>query len=259
MPSATIGSKQMCTYAAYQASHRSSSTGEILPQPGQIWEVRRQVQCPVDCLSEKFLALYSPIAQQFIQGDSSPRYVMVVNEPEALHEPEASIDPDDPWQVVSVMVLSDETAFVSDVDVLLPGKFLGLQSDLLAETWNVQPMLVCNLTQAIGKRLSREVYDLLLTIGDVYHGIAHTMPSKEKLASVGLSIANRSFHLPEIQAFHHQETAWSDVLSVPVAAYSAYLEALKLAEQATLEAGQLAEELEDLVFESCVQPSTEPG
>jgi hypothetical protein len=242
----------MCTHLAYfHASTGSSLSGSPLPQPGEIWEVSRQLQCPIDCSNERFQSLYSQQAQQFIQGNSSPRYVMIVN------EPEPPIAPEEPWQLVSVMVLSDETSAVSDVDVLLPGSLLDLKQDLLAETWNVQPMLVCNLTQASGKRLSREVYDLLMSIGDIYHGLAHAFPSKEEMSTVGLTLANRSFHQPEVQAFHQQETAWSDVLSVPVAAYYTYSKAIGLAEKIAFEAGELEQEFASgLTFE---ETSAEEG
>lgn len=228
----------MCTYLTrFYVSEAGSLAGSSLPQPGEIWEVSRQVQSPIDCWSEPFQPLYSTVAQQFITGASAPRYGMIVREPEPPIELEEPWQ-EEPWQIVSVMVLSEETQFASEVDVQIPGSLLGLSQDMLAETWNVQPMLACNLVRAIGKRLSREVYDLLMSVGDAHY--QPTLPfSKADFAAVGLPLAHFSCNPSQIEAFHQQEIAWSDVLRVPLSVYYTYLKAIGLTETILHEAMEI--------------------
>ncbi|HEY9666147.1 MAG TPA: DUF1822 family protein [Coleofasciculaceae cyanobacterium] len=191
------------------------------PQPGEIWEVHRLVRSPLTFSSQEQQNLYSDVAKQFLQGNSPPRYVMIITEP--------AIDTEEEWQIVSVMVLSGETQFLSDVDLLISSEISGLGQDLLAQTWHVLDMLACNLLQPIGQRLSREIYDLLLTVGDYYHGLVDEPPAISEIKRSQLrSCPVNASKQPEIQLFHAQEKAWSDVLSIPVAAYRTYSKAIAL-------------------------------
>lgn len=197
-----------------------------MPQPGEIRELCRDVLSPLEFLQEERRQLYSTIAQEFLEGKLPPRYAMIVTEPESPQDEEAE------WQVVSVMVLSEETNFLSDVDLLIPKEVSGLEQDLLAQTWHVLPMLTCNLLQPVGRRLSREIYDVLMSVGDYYHGLVDKAPLRQEIQALGLEIGPSTHKQPEIQAFHRQEEAWSDVLTVPVAAYRSYLKARLLLNQA---------------------------
>ncbi len=167
-------------------------------QPGEIWEVSRSIKSPLQ-QSHPF----SKIAQQFLCGQSRNRYVMIVRPPNPLLEAE--------WQEITVMVLSSETSWVSQVDVLIPAAISGLEQDVLAETWHVLPMLHCNLLRPIGNRLSRSLYDRLLNLGDAYHGLIEPLEPVELTASS--------------QIFHQQEQAWSEVLSFPIMDYRTWAEA----------------------------------
>lgn len=204
------------------------------PKPGEIWEVNRFVRSPLEFSKQEQQNLYSETAQRFLQGNSPPRYVMIVREPEPL------VDPQEEWQVVSVMLLSGETNFSSDVNLLVPREISGIGRDVLAETWHVLLMLTCNLWQRVGQRLSREIYDVLLDVGDCYHGSIEQAPSYQEIQALGLQVGTLwTEQQPEIQAFHQQEEAWSDVLSVPVAAYRTYLKAMKLTDAILEEALKL--------------------
>lgn len=189
-----------------------------ISKPGEIWELSRVVRSPLDFLNGEQRNLYSQVAQNFLDGKSPPRYVMIVTELEPL------VDPTEEWQEVSVMLLSGETNFLSDVDVLIPKEVSGMEQDLLAQTWHVLPMLFCNLYQPIGRRLSREIYDVLMSVGDYHHGLVDRVPSIKEIQSLGLQVAP----VPKNQVFHNQEEAWSDVLRVPVAAYHTYIKGMKL-------------------------------
>lgn len=181
-------------------------------KPGEIWEVSRSIKNP---LKVSLQPPYSEAAQQFIQGESPPRYVMMVNTSEPLLENE--------WQEITVMVLSSETAFVSQVDIIIPAHISGLEHDVLAETWHILPMLNCNLRHSLNTRLSRATYDCLINIGDVYYGLTD---AAEALETVGLITSSR----PPSQTFHQQEQTWSEILSFPVADYRTYAEALMQAD-----------------------------
>lgn len=191
------------------------------PNPGEIWEISRCVQSPLSFFNLQQQNLYSETAQKFIEGKSPPRYVMIVSEPEQL------VDSHLEWQEVSVMMLSEETYFLSHVDLLIPKEVSGLEKNLIAETWHVLPMLTCNLLQPVGQRLSREIYDVLMTVGDYYHSLVDEIPSTKEIHTLGLQIANVAVN----QEFHHQEEAWSDVLNVPLAASRVYLKGIKLTEE----------------------------
>ncbi len=186
------------------------------PQPGEIWQVSRLQQSPWEFSAEE-QTLYSETARQFLAVNSPPRYVIIITQPELLMET------DQEWEVVSVMLLSTETHLISDVDLLIPAHISGLEQDLLAETWHMLPMLGCNLLRPVGERLSRQIYDLLLNVGDYYHRIIDERPVVvDSVLKVGVATAQQ----PEIQAFHQQETDWSDVLTVPLAACQTYLKSI---------------------------------
>ena len=194
-------------------------------QPGEIWELSSRVQSPLQFDPEERDRLYPEVARLFLDGNSPPRYVVIVKEPEPLADSQA--DPDEEWRVLSVMLLSDKTHYLSDVDILIPAHISGVGRDLLAETWHVLPMLACNLSAPLGKRLSRPIYNLLLDVGDYYHDLIEQRPSDLEIQSLGLQVGTASARQdPEIQAFHQQELDWAAVLEVPVAAYNTYLKTL---------------------------------
>ncbi|MBW4689563.1 MAG: hypothetical protein KME40_31855 [Komarekiella atlantica HA4396-MV6] len=192
-----------------------------IPQPGEIWEVSRLVQSPLEFSSKEQQILYSSSVKRFLANNSPPRYVMIVKDPESLIETQQCL-------IVSVMMFSVKTDFISDVDLLIPTKISGLAQDLLAETWHIIPALTCNLLQSVGKRISRQIYDYLLTVGDYYHGLIDELPAISEMHRLGLINASLSAKQNLIiQDFHKQEKAWSDVLTLPVAAYQTYLKSNK--------------------------------
>jgi hypothetical protein len=168
------------------------------PKPGEIWSLRRTLHSPSPNTESE---PYSDPAQRFLRGEFPDHYAMIVK----VLAPE--IDPEEAWQTVSVMVLSAQTEYLSDVDILIPATVSGMSQDLVAETWHVLPMLGCNLQQPTGARFPRAIYDQLMTIGD----------------------RPLTLFSPNTQAFHQQEIAWSDVLSIPFAAYQTYLRSLQWA------------------------------
>ncbi|MEA5569176.1 DUF1822 family protein [Anabaena sp. UHCC 0399] len=206
-----------------------------LPQPGEIWELSPQIRYYGDFQPNNQHKLYSNEAQSFLQTKTPSRYVMIVTEPDA--------------EIVSVMVLSGETNFISDVDLLIPADISGLTQDLLAETWHVQPMLINNLLQSVGKRLSRDIYDILLTIGDYFHGLVNQPPETNTIEKLGLNLGiNQALKAPKISLFHEREEAWSDVLTIPVAAYHTYIKSVNFASQILNEQLQLEQELAEFEF-----------
>jgi Protein of unknown function (DUF1822) len=208
-----------------------------LPQPGEIWELSQDVFSPLVFSKEEQKALYSEEAQLFLKGHAGSRYTMIVGSPESPS--------DDRWQTLSVMVFSKETRFLSTVDLLIPAQISGLEQDLLAQTWHVLPMLKCNLSQPVGQRLSRQIYDLLLTVGDHYHALTDRSPGRQKLKQAGLKIGTLDHQHPEIQTFHRQETSWSDVLSVPLAAYLTYRKSIRFTHSILNEALQLERDFKE--------------
>ncbi|WP_017653048.1 hypothetical protein [Fortiea contorta] len=211
---------------------KSANMGKPLPspQPGEIWELSRKIRYYGKFYPNEEHQLYSSEAQSFLQGKTPPRYVMIVTEPEA--------------EIVSVMVLSVETNFISNVDVLMSADISGSAQDLLAETWHIQPMLVDNLLQPIGKRLSRDIYDNLLSLGDYFHGLVNQQSETNYLEQLGLSLGtNEVFKSSEIFLFHQREEAWSDILTIPVAAYYTYLKGVELTSQILTEQLQIEQEL----------------
>jgi hypothetical protein len=213
----------------------------MMPQlkPGEIWQIRRDVKTPIEVSPE----LYSETARNFLEEikelekleelqelegmakKSSPRYVMIVNQlinQESTNQKLGTLDLGQEWQEISVMVLSREINFASDVDILIPGDISGLGEDLVAETWHVVSMLSCNLLQRRGSRLSREIYNSLLDIGDAFH-------SQGKKTNLEISfIYNRDFH--------QREKSWADVLTIPTAAYHTYTKGLKFTESLLFQA-----------------------
>ncbi|MGG6269974.1 DUF1822 family protein [Leptolyngbya sp. AN10] len=183
-----------------------------IPQPGEIWQLTRSLDCPIEFPEAR--SLYSEVALEFLSNPRS-RYVMIVREPEL--------------EQVTVMILSDETQYLSDVDVLIPKQLSKIDQDLLAETWNVLPMLTNHLDRPVGDRLSRQIYDLLLDVGDQY-----LTEQRSEIQSF-----TRSAQDPEIQQFHQREQAWSDVLSIPLSAYQTYLNSLRYYNTLMTEAMQL--------------------
>ncbi|WP_348241515.1 DUF1822 family protein [Leptolyngbya sp. DQ-M1] len=144
---------------------------------------------------------------------------------------DAESDLEEPWQPISVMVFSLEIQFLSVTDIFIPIEISGLNCDVLAETWHIREMLACNLLNPVGRRLSRQVYDWLLTIDDFHAGAAKDFPSQDIQAS-GLKIGQQSAAADAaLDAFHRREEAWSDVLTVPIAAYRVYLKGIQQTEQ----------------------------
>lgn len=188
------------------------------PQPGEIWELSRQLRTPQDFSAVELDKLYSQEAKNFLQGESSSRYVMIVTEPESTG------DNFEEWLTTSAMVLSNKTNFISDVDLLIPAHISGLNQDLLAETWHIKSMLVCNLLKPVGRRLSYEVYEILINTGDYFHGLTNQPPTIDNVNDLGLQVGNqKAIQTYNIKLFHQQELAWGDVLSVPLAAYRTYI------------------------------------
>jgi hypothetical protein len=209
-----------------------------IPQPGEIWELSRNLQFPGEFSTDEKNKLYSTEAKSFLQGNTPSRYVMIVMKLESDRETESECN------VISVMVLSAEIDFISDVDLLIPANISGLSQDLLAETWHIQPMLTCNLLKQFGKRLSRDIYDILLTNGDYHHGLVNQQPETFDIEKLGIKVGKRkALDIPIIALFHQQEKAWSDVLTIPVAAYHAYVKSVNFTNQLLNEYLEVEQEL----------------
>lgn len=209
------------------------------PQPGEIWKVNYLVQSPLNFVSQEQQTLYSSLARNFLAGNSPPRYVMIVKEPELSEKIEEQ------WLIVYVMLLSIETDFISNIDLLIPAKISGLDQDLLAETWHIIPALACNLIQPVGKRLSRQIYDYLLTVRDYHHGLVSQLPAITEIQHLKFTDESLySVNNPKIQDFYKAEQAWSDVLTVPVAAYYSYLKSISFTNAILNEALQLEQDLQ---------------
>jgi hypothetical protein len=211
------------------------------PQAGEIWQVGQTLHSSLQFSTHEQQRLYSEPARRFLAGQGLPRYVMIVTMSDQLSLEE--------WPAVSVMVLSLELEFLSNVDILIPTVLSGLSQDVLAETWNLQDMLVANLAQPVGHRLSRPVYDQLLNTGDYHHQPGSVLPKLSDLQASDLQASDlqagdrRTEQDLSIQAFHRRESAWSDVLTVPVAACQAYFKGIQTTEQILQEAIALEREL----------------
>ncbi len=161
------------------------------PLPGEIWELNIEEE-----------------------SQASKRHIAIVREPQS----------DNPL-VFSAMLLSTKVGYLSNIDILIPVAISGLDRDILAETWNVGVLPVDLLSRRVGNRLSREIYDLLLSIGDVNRGISVDLPSmtsilkkrgsaNEKLGLRTVDRANSSSQA--INNFHQQENLWLQSLN-PIA------------------------------------------
>lgn len=200
------------------------SQSNIAPQPGEIWQVSQTLHSPLQFSPEEQQRLYSEPARRFLAGHGLPRYVMIVTPAQRLKREE--------WPALSVMVLSLELEFLSDVDILIPASLSGLAQDVLAETWHLQDMLVANLAHRVGQRLSRSVYDQLLNIGEGYHQPGAVSPKRPALQTSDLLVGDRRAQQNlTIQVFHRRESAWSDVLIMPVAACKAYFKGMQTTER----------------------------
>jgi Protein of unknown function (DUF1822) len=206
------------------------------PQPGEIWELVRAPRNPLDAELS-----YSHPAQRFLRGEVPDRYVMIIR------ERLTDTDPADAWQAFTVMALSEDIANLSDLDILIPASLSGLEIDLLAETWNIQPMLGCNLQRSRGNRLSRAIYDCLMNIGDAYHDSQLELPAAAAIQSLGLTIAPPLTHRkPSIQAFHQRELAWSDILRLPFTSYQTHIRSLQWADVALAKILQTEQDIQQL-------------
>jgi Protein of unknown function (DUF1822) len=114
------------------------------------------------------------------------RYLMIVHEP---------IDPK--LSVCSGMLFSLATEYLSTVDVLIPIAISGLTQDVLAETWNVGQISIDHLVRPVGNRLSRQIYDLLLLIGDGTTAESWQQSARELGLLVTGSGADTDFHRGE--------------------------------------------------------------
>jgi hypothetical protein len=228
----------MFTNTGNKQSAKKGISYASTPKPGEIWELSHNLQFPGEFSVNEKNQLFANEAQSFLQNNTLSRYVMIVMELESDSEPESE------WDVISVMVLSKEIDFISDIDLLIPADISGLSQDLLAETWHVQPMLTCNLTKQVGKRLSRDIYDILLTTVDYHHGLVNQQTEIFDIERLGLKVGDRkALNTPIIALFHKQEKAWSDVLTIPVSAYRAYIKSVNLAHQILTEYLELEQEL----------------
>lgn len=125
------------------------------------------------------------------------RCVMIVREPQ----------PEYP-AILSLMLFSPKTQYVSDIDILITPSISGLDRDMLAETWNVQSFSTGLLSHQVGKRLSRQLYDLLLSIGDRQDRRSTKVPLVRRVGSSGLAMTPRSN-----LEFHQREKIWFHSLS----------------------------------------------
>jgi hypothetical protein len=100
------------------------------PLPGEIWAV-------------------TPHAN--FDGEPTGRYLLIVREPQ-LSAP----------HLVTVMVLSIETKWANNLNILIPSVRSGLAIDLLAQTANIGEIATDYLQYRVGHRLTRQIYDLLL-------------------------------------------------------------------------------------------------
>ena len=211
-------------------------------KPGEIWEVSRKVWSPLILDWQEENSLYPETVQQFLQGKSEPRYVMIVQEP----EPSPLVE--NVWCLVNVMLLSVKTEYISEVDLIIPSLSREKVPDLLAETWLVVPMLTCNLCRYTGWRLSRQVYDLLLDVGDYYHNLRAKYPTKREIKSLEVQVGSASVEQEKVKAFHQQESDWKTVLELPVAAYRTYCKTMEVTEVLLEQALLLEEEISDSNF-----------
>lgn len=174
-----------------------------LPQPGEIWEVRRFPDSYRGGLPAQRQQLEGERTRPGLPDELPARYVTLIRDGETQET----------GSIVFVMVLSEETQFLNSIDLLIPSELSGFDRDLLAETWHVFPLFAWNLSRAVGKRLSREIYDCLLDVGDADLGLLPQPPSRESIQCLGLKVGSADVLQPEIQEFHQREREWSDRLN----------------------------------------------
>jgi hypothetical protein len=157
-------------------------TPAMLPKSGEIWTLK--------------------------SVDASIEFVMIVSLPPLLAQSPTA----------TVMPLSTEVAYLSDVDILIPRHRSGLAQAVLAPTWLVVELPLSELQQPVGNRLSRMIYDCLMDIGDRHHGLSDKVNDQvnnqannpDLLPTLGLHQGGLGSHRqPAIQAFHRQIQDWS--------------------------------------------------
>jgi hypothetical protein len=101
------------------------------------------------------------------------------------------------------------------------------------------------LLQPVGNRLSRQIYDCLLTVRDYHYGLGKEPSVISDIQELGLINSSLSFaNSLKIQDFHKAEQAWSDVLTVPVAACQTYLKSINFTNAVLNKALQLEQDLQ---------------
>jgi hypothetical protein len=146
----------------------------MLPKPGEIWTLK--------------------------SGDGPIAWVMIVSIPAVGHQSPTA----------TVMPLSQEVAYLSDVDILIPRHRSGLTHNVLASTWLVVELPLAELQQPVGNRLSRMIYDCLMDIGDRHHSLTDKANNPDLLASLGLQQGALGSHQQAaIQTFHQSIQDWS--------------------------------------------------
>lgn len=193
----------------------------IQPLPGEIWELNT-ISIP-SCHHQ------------------APKYVMIITEPEEAVLP-----------TVSVMLLSEETNFLSEVDILIPSSISRLQKDLLAETWLVFPMLVCDLRHSTGARLSYQIYETLLNIGDSYHKLTELPPSHH-IQSLKLQQGSPLVNNDILKAFHTSELNKINKFKAPAELCNNQHSIMQMAEQVLNQAVQTEQDLIDTTRHNIIE------
>ncbi|MBW4598370.1 MAG: DUF1822 family protein [Calothrix sp. FI2-JRJ7] len=191
------------------------------PLPGEIWELNT-------------ISITSCHHQ-------APRYVMIITEPEEVVLP-----------TVSVMLLSEETNFLSEVDILIPSYISGLQKDLLAETWLVFPMFVCDLRNPIGARLSYQIYETLLNIGDSHYKLTQ-LPRSHYIQSLGLQQGSQTLVNNDIlKGFHTSVQSKINKFKAPALCNNQH-SIMQMAEQVLNQAVQTEQDLIDTTRHNIIE------
>jgi hypothetical protein len=156
--------------------NRSIPESTIHPLPGEIWAVEGDADC------------------------ETLRYLLIIREPQDVNP-----------KLVSVMVFSSDVAYQSHLNILIPPAISGLRMAVLAQTGQIVEMSIEYLHTKVGKRLSRQLYDLLLSIGDFGRGLVTTLPSDELIRSLGLSMTTAVDRVDAelLEWFDRHERAWA--------------------------------------------------
>lgn len=119
-------------------------------------------------------------------------------------------------RLVSGMLFSDRIEYMSNINVLVTPEISGSQQPLLALTNLVQWVPVDYLKEPVGQRLSRSVYDLLLSIGDYHCGLLPALPTVSVVLEAGLSMKPAGYdgNLAELQAFQQQTTDYLESIAL---------------------------------------------